>query len=102
MKTLKIATLIMLLSLGSVVPTMAVPGHNQLALVVLEQVKKEVAQENLPEAIQVDVAENYSDASFKAAYELTDAEGLVVYEVHLVKNENNIELRYNADGEILK
>lgn len=102
MKTLKISTLIIILCIGSFSSLNAAFEQAEVVIDMVEQDKKEMALEDLPEAIQKDMKERYADAGFKAAYALTDVEGLVIYEVHLVKNDTNIELKYNADGEILK
>ncbi|AWW31608.1 hypothetical protein DN752_16580 [Echinicola strongylocentroti] len=71
--------------------------------VVTLQDRIEIAAEDLPQAIKdtIDEKSETKDLTISKAYQVTDEEGNVIYEVKFGTGERSIEKKYDAEGKIL-
>ena len=57
-----------------------------------------IAYDNLPDAVKKSVKDKFKDNEIKCAYKVDDLNGIISYEVDIIKDGKVIELYYNKDG----
>lgn len=60
-----------------------------------------VTVENLPEAVLLVIKNKIKDNMIKNLYSVEDSEGMIYYEVDVLKDGKIVELYYNKDGSVV-
>ncbi|QDH79421.1 hypothetical protein FKX85_10395 [Echinicola soli] len=78
-------------------------GISPKGSIVHLQDRIEIAPEDLPQAIKdtIDEKSETKDLTISKAYQVTDEEGNVIYEVKFGTGEQSITKKYDAEGKIL-